>query len=170
MRFLRVDDEHPLTGWHVLVMVALFFAIVIGVNITLAIFATGTFPGLVVKNSYVASQNYNAVLAEARAQSEKVTGAQLTANTGVLEFRLADASGAFWRNLDVTAFAGRPASDRDDRAIAFTQTGEAYRADAALPAGRWIVEVEARNGDAVVFRHSQKLSIKNAGKDGTAGQ
>jgi len=169
MRFLRIDDDHPLTGWHVLVFFCLFFGTIVAVNMTLAFFATGTFPGLVVKNSYVASQNYNAMLEKARAQSEIGFKAQLVEKPGGLQFHLADRSGVPQRGLSVTAHAGRPASNREDRALVFTQSGDFYRADAALPAGRWIVDVEARYGDALVFRQSQEIVIKSAKDTGAAG-
>jgi nitrogen fixation protein FixH len=162
MRFFRIDDDHPLTGWHVFAIIGLFFGTVFAVNIALAIFATGTFPGLVVKNSYVASQNYNTLLAEAQVQAESGFKAQLTAKAGVVEFRLADASGSPLRQLAVTAHAGRPASGREDRAIAFTEAGEFYKADTALPAGRWIVDVEARDGETLVFRQSHPLWVESA--------
>ncbi|MEL7345657.1 MAG: FixH family protein, partial [Pseudomonadota bacterium] len=47
-----------LTGWHVFGMFALAFGIIISVNMTLAFQAVRTFPGLEVKNSYVASQAF----------------------------------------------------------------------------------------------------------------
>ena len=170
MRFFRIDDDHPLTGWHVLAIVGLFFGTILAVNITLAIFATGTFPGLVVKNSYVASQNYNALLAEGRAQEESGLTAQLITKAGILKFRLADVSGAPRRQLVVSAHAGRPASSSDDRAMTLRETGEFYQADTVLPAGRWIVDVEARDGDTLVFRQSQPVWIEAAADDGTTGQ
>ena len=170
IRFLRIDDDHPLTGWHVLAIVGLFFGTIFAVNIALTIFAIGTFPGLVVKNSYVASQNYNALLAEGRAQEEAGFKAQLVAKAGILHFRLANASGASWRQLHISAYAGRPASGRDDRVITFTESGEFYQADTALPAGRWIVDVEARDGDTLVFRQSQPVWIEAAAHVGADGQ
>eukprot|EP01035_Chromulina_nebulosa_P040301 gene40301-54499_t len=45
-----------------------FFAVVIGVNMLMASDAIRTFGGTVVDNSYVASQQYNGWLAEARVQ------------------------------------------------------------------------------------------------------
>jgi len=170
LRFFRIDDDHPLTGWHVFAIVGLFFGTVFAVNITLAIFATGTFPGLVVKNSYVASQNYNALLAEGRAQADSGLTAQLTHDAGVLRFRLGDVSGASWRQLDVSAHVGRPASSHADRAMALIETGDVYQAESALPAGRWIVDVEARDGDTLVFRQSQELWIKTATNEGADGR
>ena len=61
--------------------------------------------------------------------------------------------------MTVTAYAGRPASANEDRALTFTQTGDSYLADTALPAGRWIVDVEARDGDTLIFRQSQPVWI-----------
>ena len=47
-------------GIHVLGMFVLGFSIIIAVNLTLAFNAVRTFPGLEVKNSYVASQSFDA--------------------------------------------------------------------------------------------------------------
>jgi len=46
-------------GWHVFTGFALAFGIIISVNLTLAFNAVRTFPGLEVKNSYVASQSFD---------------------------------------------------------------------------------------------------------------
>lgn len=56
------------TGWHMTAILVGFFAIVMGVNFTMATFASTTFGGTVVDNSYVASQHYNELLAGAAAQ------------------------------------------------------------------------------------------------------
>jgi len=47
------------TGWHMTFILVSFFAVVIAVNLTMAHFASSTFGGLVVENSYVASQKYD---------------------------------------------------------------------------------------------------------------
>ncbi|HUG61276.1 MAG TPA: FixH family protein, partial [Methylomirabilota bacterium] len=151
-RFFRLDDDHPFTGWHMLAIVFTFFGVIIAVNGLMAVAAIGTFPGLIVKNSYVASQNYNEVLASARAQSEAGWRMQIDAPGGVLAGRLVDADGALRRDLAVTAIAGRPSSTRYDRLIELAETVDGYRAVDELPAGIWQVDVEATHGGAVVFR------------------
>ena len=45
-----------LTGKHVLFMVLAFFGVIIAVNFTMAYQAVSTFPGLEVRNGYVASR------------------------------------------------------------------------------------------------------------------
>ena len=49
-----------LRGRHVGAMFVAGFGIIIAVNILLAVKAVGTFPGLEVANSYVASQSFDA--------------------------------------------------------------------------------------------------------------
>ena len=51
-------SEAKLTGRHVALIFGGAFTVIIGVNLTLAVKAVGTFPGLETKNSYVASQNF----------------------------------------------------------------------------------------------------------------
>ena len=47
-------------GWHVALWFSMAFGVIIAVNLTLAFNAVRTFPGLEVKNSYVASQSFDA--------------------------------------------------------------------------------------------------------------
>lgn len=49
----------PLTGRKVLMILVAAFGIIIAVNMTLLYNAIKTFPGLEVKNSYVASQTFD---------------------------------------------------------------------------------------------------------------
>ena len=48
-----------LTGRHVLVITLAAFGVIIAVNLVMAFLAVGSFPGLEVKNSYVASQQFD---------------------------------------------------------------------------------------------------------------
>jgi len=153
----RLDDANPFTGRHMLAVVFAFFGTVIAVNLVMAFLATGTFPGLVVRNSYVASQNYNARLAETRAHEARGWRMTLASVAGVLEARIADRDGAPLRGLAVTATAGRPSTTAEDRAIALVADGDGYRAAEALPPGQWVVAVEARaDGDLV---HAERARI-----------
>ena len=53
------------SGRHMLLTMLAFFGVIIGVNLTMAWFARSSWTGLVVENSYVASQEFNAKM-EAR--------------------------------------------------------------------------------------------------------
>ena len=56
------------TGRHMAMIMVGFFGVIIAVNFTMARFATATFGGIVVENSYVASQEFNGWLEEAEKQ------------------------------------------------------------------------------------------------------
>ena len=58
-RRIRAFTGRTFTGWHMATILVSFFAIVVGVNLLMARFATSTFGGVVVENSYVASQQFN---------------------------------------------------------------------------------------------------------------
>ena len=51
--------ERRFTGRHAALLFVGSFGIIISVNVALAVNAVRTFPGLEVKNSYVASQEFN---------------------------------------------------------------------------------------------------------------
>ena len=57
-----------ITGWHAAAGLVAFFGLVIAVTLTMAVYATTTFGGVVVDNSYVASQKYNGWLKAAERQ------------------------------------------------------------------------------------------------------
>jgi nitrogen fixation protein FixH len=47
------------TGWHMLGIMVAFFGVIIAVNLTMAYNAIHSWSGLVVQNTYVASQEFN---------------------------------------------------------------------------------------------------------------
>jgi len=159
----RLDDDHPFTGWHMLGVIGLFFGVIIAVNIGLAIAATGTFPGLVVNNSYVASQGYNDLLEEARAQADEGMQMQLDAPDGFVVVRLLDRDGVLQRRLRVTAVVGRPSTRSEDRTIVLAPAAGIHRAEVALPPGQWIVGVEAWRGEQLAYRQQRRLYVRPDG-------
>jgi nitrogen fixation protein FixH len=158
-RLLPLDDTRPFTGWHMLAVTVAFFAVVIAVNIVLAVSAATTFPGLVVENSYVASQHYNELLAEARAQQAAGWRLELDAPAGTVEARLSDAAGAPRRGLTVTALAARPSTEGEDRVLTFAEAGAGYRADQPLADGQWQIDLEARADGVLAFRELRRIFV-----------
>ncbi|CAN5333641.1 FixH family protein [soil metagenome] len=157
---LRVDDDHPFTGKHMLAVTLAFFGVIIAVNVILAVAATGTFPGLVVENSYVASQNYNELLASGRAQADAGWRMEIAAPDGKLEVSLVGRAGTISSGLAVTALAGRPSSTQSDRTFELAEKDRMYRAAGSLPPGQWDVDVEARRDGVLVFRELRRVYVE----------
>ena len=124
------------SGWHATAILVAFFGVVIAVNVTMAMVATRTFGGTVVDNSYVASQNYNAWLAEGRRQKQLGwnVAASLDAERRVLvDLDVADAV--------VEGVARHPLGREPDVALRFER---GRRSVERLPAGRWTVHLKVR--------------------------
>ncbi len=149
--------ERQFTGKHALAIFVAAFAVIISVNILLAYNAVRTFPGLVVKNSYVASQEFNS-----RLQEQQALGwiTNVEAKGGLVIIRIADQQGNPIRVDDLQVVIGRPTHVRDDFAPEFTYDGLAYVAVAELDPGNWNVRVAAKDQSGSAFSQSIGLYVK----------
>lgn len=141
-----------LRGWHVLAMLLLFFAAIIGVNIAFAVAAVSTFPGEDVQRSYIQGLHYNRTLAERRAQASLGWRAAATfageETNGRVIVTLSDRDGAPLQAAQVTGELERPTDARFDRQLQFVQTGTGrYAADVPnLAPGHWRLRARAVSG------------------------
>lgn len=124
------------TGWHMLAILGAFFGVVIAVNLVMARLATSTFSGEVVANSYVASQDFNHWLAEARAEAALGWRAEPVLADGKLDIALADASGRALTGAAVTAELRHPLGQSGDRVLRLNEVAPGHYV-APLSAGRW---------------------------------
>ncbi len=159
------SNARPFTGRKMLLSMLAFFGVIIVVNLGLLSFALDSDNGLVVKNSYVASQDYNRMMAKARAQEELGWRAAVTHRAGVVELRFTDGAGAPLTGLEIAGRLGRPVTDREDRPVAFREAGSGlYRTDAALGAGEWELDAVARDGAGAEFRRIVRFFVKDPGQ------
>lgn len=144
----------PLTGRKVLAILVGAFGVIVTANMAMLVAATGSFPGLVVKNSYVASQGWNA-----RTDAQEALGwqAAVAHDSGELKVVLTGADGAPVRGLEVTAIVGRPASGRDDVTLSLAERSGAYTAPAAMDSGLWRVSVRASDGNGARYEAKAEL-------------
>ncbi len=128
-----------ITGWHAAAALIAFFGVVIAVNVTMAVFAVRTFGGVVVENSYVASQKYNGWLEAARRQNEL----GWTIEPGLDRQRHVVVS-VDVESAQVAGFARHPLGREADVPLTF---GRDMRSAQALPPGRWAVHLIVRRGN-----------------------
>lgn len=153
------------TGWHMLIIMVLFFGVIITVNMTMAVLAGRSWTGLVVKNSYVASQKFNDELLEAKRQQARGWKSGLAYTAGQLSFELQDREGRPVVLTDMKAAVGRPASEQQDHTISLAHVGGGkYRADTKLAPGHWMVKVQGGSGERA-FRRDARLFV---GKEPTS--
>ncbi|MCL6699006.1 FixH family protein [Sphingomonas sp. NSE70-1] len=131
----------PITGWHATAALVAFFGVVVAVNLTMAAFATRTFGGVVVENSYVASQKYNDWLAAAERQNQlnwKIVPGVDTDRRVTVSLALAGA--------EVRGFARHPLGREADVPLTFIAQEGGFRSANPLPAGRWNVHLLVKRG------------------------
>lgn len=135
------------TGWHMTAIMIAFFGTVVAVNLLMATFATRTFGGTIVDNSYVAGQKFNGWLEEARSQERLGWSAELGLDRR-RHIVLAVSDGDLpLKAFTATGVARHPLGREPDIAFTFRSAGPGLlRADGPLPQGRWLVHVEIRRG------------------------
>ncbi|WP_298667950.1 FixH family protein [uncultured Sphingomonas sp.] len=147
------------TGWHMAAILVAFFGVVIAVNVTMATFAATTFGGVVVENSYVASQHYDRWLAEARAQDKAGWRAVPAAAAGRLAIALTRRGDAV-ADAALTATARHPLGRAPDQKLTLRWDAAAarYLADQPLPPGRWLIEIiGARGAERLRFEDEVRM-------------
>lgn len=153
----------PFTGRHMLLVVLLFFGTIIAVNVVMAVAASRSWTGLIAKNGYVASQEFNTRLSEAEAARAWGWRIEADAVDGRLTIAARDANGAPIHRAVVSVRAERPVSERDDRDVALVaEGGGRWRAAETLAPGLWHVVVEIESGPRHVTRRF-RLSVADGG-------
>lgn len=143
-----------LKGHHVLFIALTAFTIIIAANLAMLFAATGSFPGLVVKNTYVASQGWNA---KAEAQKSLGWSSEVSYLDGTLIVAIADVTGRPLGNLNLIATAGRPGTDLHDMALQFQPIGDRYLASTSLAPGLWRISI--RTKDEPAYQQSAVLNV-----------
>ncbi len=146
-----------ITGRHVLVGFVAAFGIIIGVNLVLAWSAVKTFPGLEVKNSYVASQQFD----DRRAAQEALGWTVRADHEGdQLRLSIVDARDTPVVVQSLTATVGRATHVHDDQAPEFAFDGSAYVAPVHLGDGNWNIRMVAVAQNGTEFTQRVVLQKK----------
>jgi nitrogen fixation protein FixH len=131
--------QRAFTGRHMAAILIAFFGVIIAVNVVNARYASATFGGEVVENSYVASQRFNRWLDEAKI--EKSLGWD-EVTTWRPDGRLVVALEGVPEGAAVEALARHPLGRMPDRSLTFDRIAAGrYLSREALPEGRWDVRV-----------------------------
>lgn len=147
-------QEFRLKGWHVFTGFAAAFGVIIAVNAVMAVKAVTTFPGLEVRNGYIASQSF-----DKRRDAQVALGwsVAIEESDGMLRLAITDADGRAVQVGKIDATVGRPTEAKDDITPEFVFDGQTYTAPAQLGAGKWILRFSTQSLDGVPFE--QRLDV-----------
>ena len=148
------------TGWHMLTVMVLFFGTIIGVNFLMAYSALSSFAGLVVENSYVASQHFNEKLVAMRKQEKLGWTVDLTVLADAVTVTAHDATGApIAATVDVEMT--RPTTDRDDHFLHADRTLGPIRMPTTLKPGAWDATMALKDDAGETFLTTRRVIIRD---------
>lgn len=143
------------TGWHMATLMVGGFGIIIAVNLTMAYQAISTFPGLEVRNSYVASQSFDA---DRAAQDGLGWDVGVALTTTEITLQIGSIAGPV-QPVIRQAILGRATHVGEDQTPAFVWTGTGFTAPVALASGNWNLRLELVASDGTLFRRRIPLTI-----------
>jgi nitrogen fixation protein FixH len=156
----REPTAFVFTGWHMFGVICLFFGTIISVNFYMAYQAVHSWSGLVVQNTYVASQEFNGKVAEAKRLSASGVSGTVSVDTRRIDYRILDARQQPVQADVVTASFRRPVGDRQDFTVTLkAQEQGHYAADQAVLPGHWIIEVTALKDGVRINHHAQRIAV-----------
>ncbi|MCF6368682.1 FixH family protein [Rhizobium halophilum] len=148
------------TGWHMVCVMCLFFGTIISVNFYMAWQATHTWSGLLVKNTYIASQEFNGKVAEARALAATGIVGSIEVAGSDIRYRLSHPQKGSIDADSVSLSFKRPVGeDQDFHIVLQPQANGLFVEHHEVPAGTWIVEAEAVRQGKRILHHTQRISV-----------
>ncbi len=147
----------PLTGRFVFFCFAGAFGAILAANIALAVAAIGSFPGVEVKNGYVASQSFDR---ERAAQVALGWSAKADYADGRLVIRVTDRMGDPAPLADFALRIGRPTTEAFDVTPEIIESATMEAAEIDLAPGRWRLDMTATGRGGEVFRQHLVIEVK----------
>lgn len=147
-----VPAETTFTGRKMLLTITAFFGVIIAVNGTMLSLAVSTFGGLVVQNSYVASQQFNENIEAVQAQPIRAWDIGFSSEESTVSLTVKDAAQVPVTDLSLTLMLARPTHSRETIEVALTQ-GEpgTYSGKAVLANGQWRATAMTDDGQVRSF-------------------
>lgn len=137
-----------------------FFGVVIAVNLVMATFARTSWTGLVVENSYVASQQFNEKARQGRAQDALGWSGKLALDNGLVRYTLEDSDARPVDAKSATAHFRHPAYDRKDVTLVLEAVSRGvFQSRETVQDGVWIAELDIDTGAERPYRQVQRVVI-----------
>lgn len=164
MRSMRTKP-FVFTGWHMMVVMTMFFGTIISVNFYMAWQATHTWSGLVVPNTYIASQQFNGKVAEAKALAASGVLGNLTIADGEIRYQISHTRGDPVAADTLTLHFRRPVGEHQDFEVALEPRGSGlFSIPRDVLPGTWIVEADASDAGERILHHTKRVVVAGAAR------
>ncbi|MGB7286176.1 MAG: FixH family protein [Salaquimonas sp.] len=158
--FAKMFSPNEFTGWHMIVVLFLFFGTIISVNLVLAYYANTTWTGLVVKNSYVASQSFDNDTQKRRAQNALGWDANIAYKNGAFTAEIFNPQTGKITNAVATVKLGRPARESDDRMLTMEEIVPGkYMSVTDLAQGIWQADLTVSDPTGLIWEKSVRFTV-----------
>ena len=148
------------TGWHMLTIMVLFFGTVIAVNVTMAWNAVSSWSGLVVQNTYVASQQFNGKAEAAKARVASGIVGKLKLDGDTIAYEVTHSTRGPVETDAVTLNFRRPVGEKQDFSLVLDkQSVNGFAAYHQLAPGDWIVEAVAVKDGKIIVHEGTRIDI-----------
>ena len=128
------------TGYHITAILIGFFGLIIAVNLVMAHAATRTFGGLLAKNGYVASRDYNRWIAASAAQDRLGWSLASTVEKGHLVLALDGPA-----NPDIRVVAEHPLGRKQPSSVPMVRMSDGrFQSVRPVAEGRWKLRISIR--------------------------
>ena len=155
------NTAKPLTGRHMLIMFVAFFGVVFAANMLMATAAIRSWTGLVVENSYIASQHFNDDVTALRKSAELGVTHRLHIEHGKLVLSLQGADGKPLDAENVQLQFERPfGKTREQNLVATRIARGQFEAPVSLAAGIWNGQLSAQLSGEKFWRQPFRLIAK----------
>ena len=153
-------NGRPFTGRHMWILALSFFGVIIAVNVGMATLAMRSWTGLVVNNSYVASQEFEDKRLAHQAQQAAGWQAVLTYLPGVARLVIVDGARGPIDLGDVSLQVNRPVGGHDDQTVSLHHKADgSYEASIELPRGLWDATVTAPKTTLGPFELRERIRV-----------
>jgi nitrogen fixation protein FixH len=150
------------TGRHMLLLAVAFFGVIIAVNVLMAVVASTSWTGLVVQNSYVASQQFEEKRIAHEAQRAAGWNPSFTYAPGVARLVVTDAFGNPVELGPVSVLINRPVGGHDDQTLTLERASDgSYTAAITLAEGVWDALVTATTATGPFELH-ERFKVEGA--------
>ncbi len=151
----------PLTGHHMAMIFGLFFGVIFAVNIFMTVSAVRSWTGLVVENSYVASQQFNAETALLNKSSAMGILHQLHYKNGTLSLSLKTKDGHATDAKNIQIIIGTSNNGENQTLDLLPSASGEFIANAKLANGIWSGELSAVMNGTEKWKQPIRLIVEN---------